>query len=173
MRIRELNGRDDVRAIDRVNRRAWRVAYEGIVPRELLDRAPPDDAAVDERLALFESWSGVRLVAETETEAGPRVVGYGFARWGDDTKEFVADGDAGLKEIYVDPDYWNEGVGTALLERMERRVPDGYAGLTLSTLADNDVARAFYERRGFQQVGEWTEPIAGVPYDCLLYRKPL
>lgn len=102
-----------------------------------------------------------------------RVLGYAFARWGDATKSFVDSDDAGLKEIYVDPDYWNEGVGSALLDHVETRVPADYAGLTLSMLAGNERGRRFYERRGFVEVGETTAELDGETYDCVLFRKPL
>ncbi|WP_341850627.1 GNAT family N-acetyltransferase [Natronococcus wangiae] len=53
------------------------------------------------------------------------VRGYSYFRWGEETKSFVGEDEAGLKEIYVDPDYWGEGIGTALLERGLDGLPDG------------------------------------------------
>ncbi|MFB6234699.1 MAG: N-acetyltransferase family protein [Halopenitus sp.] len=169
MDIRELHGLDDVRGTDRVNRRCWRAAYADILPESVVDRDPASDAALRERLAAIRSWTGVALVAV----ADERIVGYAFARWGDDTKSFVDADDAGLKEIYVDPDHWNEGIGTALLNRVEAELPPSTAGLTLSMLAGNEAGRRFYERRGFAEVGETTDEIGGETYDCVLFRKPL
>lgn len=169
MRIRELRDRDDVRGVERVNRRCWRAAYGDIFPDSVLDRDPLPEDALEDRLAAIRSWTGVALVAVE----GDRVVGYAFARWGDDTKSFVDGDDAGLKEIYGDPAHWNEGVGTALLERVEERVPSSSDGLTLSMLAGNVAGRRFYERRGFREVGKTSDEIAGETYDCVLFRKPL
>lgn len=203
MRIRELDGREDVRGTDRVNRRAWREGYRDVLSDELLDRDPATEQALDDRLAAVESWTGRAFVAVDEGRGdsdgdddrdsdddrdndrdgdndrpgdGERdgdVIGYAIVRWGADAKPFVADGDAGLKEIYVDPARWSEGVGTALLDRVERAVPDEYRGLTLSTLAGNERGRAFYEARGFEAVGEESDEIGGEEYDTVLFRKPL
>jgi len=185
METRELRGVADVRAMDRVNRLAWTVAYDDIFPARLLDRDPEPDAALRDRLARIRSWTGSAFVAVDDASAGDGadapsddasadgVVGYAIVRWGEDTKSFVDADDAGLKEIYVDPDHWNRGVGTALLARVERAAPASADGLTLSMLAGNDGGRRFYERRGFDEVGETTDEIAGTAYDCVLFRKPL
>jgi len=169
MNIRELRGLADVRGTDRVNRRCWLAAYGDILPESVVDRDPACEDALQEWLAAIRSWTGTALVAVEDD----RIVGYAFARWDDDTKSFVDADDAGLKEIYVDPEHWNEGVGTALLARVEDGVPAAYAGLTLSMLASNERGRRFYESRGFVEVGETTDGIGGETYDCVLFRKPL
>lgn len=185
MKIRSVRGLADVRGTDRVNRRAWKAAYDHIFPPELLDRDQPNRADLRERLEAIRSWTGAAFVAvaeaandvsvadETEASAPPEgpVVGYSFVRWGVDTKSFVDSGDAGLKEIYVDPDHWNKGTGTALLERAEQAVPEEYDGLTLSMLAGNEAGRRFYERRGFTEIGTTTDEIGGNVYECVLFRK--
>lgn len=186
MQIREVTDLADVRGIERVNRRCWKAAYADIFPAAVVNREPATEETLRDRLTAIRSWSGVALVAvaeqtedsDAESAGGAdgeekRIVGYAFARWGEDTKSFVDHGDAGLKEIYVDPDHWNDGVGTALLDRIEDRVPPEYDGLTLSMLAGNEPGRRFYERRGFVEVGETTDEIAGDSYDCVLFRKPL
>lgn len=169
MHIRELRGLGDVRGTDRVNRQCWRTAYSNILPESVVNRDQASEDALRDRLAAVRSWTGAALVAVDDD----RIVGYAFARWGDDTKPFVDADDAGLKEIYVDPDHWNEGVGTALLRQVEQRVPATKVGLTLSMLAGNEPGRRFYERRGFREVGETTDEIGGETYDCVLFRKPL
>lgn len=169
MNIRELRGLADVRGIDRVNRRCWKAAYADIFPASVLDREPATDDALRDRLAAIRSWTGAALVAVEDGQ----IVGYAFARWAEDTKSFVDADDAGLKEIYVDPDHWNEGVGTALLDRVETEVTATKAGLTLSMLAGNEPGRRFYQRRGFLEVGGTTDEIGGETYDCVLFRKPL
>ncbi|WP_430504986.1 N-acetyltransferase family protein [Haloparvum sp. PAK95] len=169
MHIRELQGLADVRGTDRVNRRCWQAAYDDVLPASVVDRDPASEDALRDRLAAIRSWTGATLVAVDDD----RIVGYAFARWGDDTKPFVEADDAGLKELYVDPDHWNEGVGTGLLSRVEELVPSACGGLTLSMLAGNEVGRRFYDRRGFVEDGDTTDEIGGNVYACVLFRKPL
>lgn len=179
MEIRAVRDRADVRGMDRVNRRAWRVAYADVLTDDLLDREPATDAQLDARLEAIESWTGAEFVAVDGDETGSdatgdgAVVGYAIARWGTDTKPFVDASDAGLKEVYVDPERWGEGVGSALVERVERAVPDEYDGLVLSMLAGNDRARRFYESRGFVETGAWDDEMGGETYDTVLFRKAL
>jgi ribosomal protein S18 acetylase RimI-like enzyme len=51
-----------------------------------------------------------------------------------------------IDHLYVGPEHWERGVGSALLDHAKRRCPDG---LTLVTLQRNERARRFYEARGF------------------------
>jgi len=64
-------------------------------------------------------------------------------RW-EETRPFVGPDEAGLKEIYVRPDYWGEGIGSGLLERGLELLPGDVEALTLDVLAENEVGRSFY-----------------------------
>jgi GNAT superfamily N-acetyltransferase len=57
--------------------------------------------------------------------------------------------DGWLEQLYVDPAHHNEGVGTALLERVMHAHPEGFQ---LWTFQANAGARRFYERHGFALV---------------------
>ena len=107
------------------------------------------------------------LVADDEA-----VVGYAHVRV-TDTKPFVGDDEAGLKELYVHPDRWGEGVGGELLGRGLATLPDGVEAVVLETLDGNDRAAGFYEAHGFRRVGERTVGVAGEQYPALVYRRPL
>jgi putative acetyltransferase len=50
-----------------------------------------------------------------------------------------------LEQLYVDPAHHNEGVGTALLQKIMRAHPQGFQ---LWTFQANTGARRFYERHG-------------------------
>ena len=54
--------------------------------------------------------------------------------------------DAGIDQLYVDPDHASGGIGGDLMSVAKRRRPDG---ITLWTFAANVGARRFYERHGF------------------------
>lgn len=173
MEIRPLRGRPDARGALRVNRAAWRAAYAHIVSEEVLSRladAPTADD-VDRWYGRVEDADGRVLVADRGASDAPDVVGYAHVRWGDDTKAFVDDGEAGLKELYVAPDYWREGVGSALLDRGLAAVPDRTAALKLETLAQNRRGRAFYEANGFERVGSSSFELLGCAYRTVVYAR--
>ena len=55
-----------------------------------------------------------------------------------------------IEQLYVDPDWINQGLGTALIERAKVVRPEA---LELWTFKSNREAQRFYERHGFQAVG--------------------
>ena len=57
-----------------------------------------------------------------------------------------------LARVYVRPTVWNEGVGTTLLETVERRCSADFDRLRLAVLAANEIGISFYESRGFDRV---------------------
>jgi [ribosomal protein S18]-alanine N-acetyltransferase len=82
------------------------------------------------------------LVADVDGE----VVGHAVAS--------AAGEDAELQRIAVAPAYRRSGVASALLAEVERRVAeDGATRLLLEVREDNTMAAAFYESRGFTEVG--------------------
>lgn len=152
MRVRSLEDRDDIRGILSVHARSWRVAYDPILPDSAIDRVidpDPDHEHIEDRHAeLYPDRDRVFLA---EDDGG--IVGYAYVRWGSETKPFVGPDEAGLKEIYVDPDCWGQGIGTALLTRCLDRLPDRLTALKLEALARNEVGSSFYSARGFEHIG--------------------
>jgi len=70
---------------------------------------------------------------------------------------------AHLYRIYVDPDYWVQGIGSSLLDRIEEILRErGFGRLQLSVLAENDVGISFYESCGFHRNGESENDQLGV-----------
>jgi ribosomal protein S18 acetylase RimI-like enzyme len=85
------------------------------------------------------------LVARTDGVAG-------FATYTVEEGTYSLNVVRGLVEnIYVRPEYRNKGVGGDLLAAAERRLADrGADVVALETLADNDDARRFYRRQGYE-----------------------
>ncbi len=79
-------------------------------------------------------------------EVGGAVVGHAVAS--------AAGDDAELQRIAVDPDHRRAGLASALLVAVERLVREqGATRLLLEVREDNTAAAAFYESRGFAEVG--------------------
>ena len=55
-----------------------------------------------------------------------------------------------IEQLYVDPDWTNQGLGTALMERAKVERPEA---IDLWTFKSNRGAQRFYERHGFRAVG--------------------
>jgi GNAT superfamily N-acetyltransferase len=82
------------------------------------------------------------LVAERDGQVA------GFGEWADSE-----DGDETVGEVvacYVHPDHANQGVGTALLERLHAELRE--AGYDRAALTASLNAVAFYERQGYEVV---------------------
>ena len=166
MEVRRFAGRTDVPGIVRAHGRAWRAAYDGLLSAAALE----DVVAVEPTEADVERWlEELRKSDAVLVAAGDRVVGFADFRWSERTKPFVGDDEAGLKAIYVDPDRWERGVGTALLSAGLDALPDSVERLRLEVLADNDRARRFYETRGFERTGSRTVELAGERYPAAVY----
>jgi ribosomal protein S18 acetylase RimI-like enzyme len=86
----------------------------------------------------------------------------------------VAEPAAELKRMRVDPAHQRQGLGTAVLDRLEASArEDGYREFLLDTGVDQAGTRAFYEARGFTQVGVTTVDFGGDIVELALYRKQI
>ncbi|EMA55270.1 MULTISPECIES: GNAT family N-acetyltransferase [Halococcus] len=154
----------DVDEIQEVAPRAWHATYGEFLPAEAIDAILDDWYAAEEIEGSITSERSVYLVADGESVAGYASAAPIDAE--DDGQE------AQLYAIYVDPDRWNDGIGTALLENVVGRLAErGIERLRVEVLADNAVGVSFYESRGFERtaerertVGEQTLP------ECVYYR---
>jgi GNAT superfamily N-acetyltransferase len=170
VKIHQPRDRSDARGAAVAHNRAWRVAYDGLLPDDVLAGfdPDPDPETVDDWHDRLAAAGDLALVARV----GDDVVGYALLQWAD-TKPFVDPDAAGLKEIYVRPDHWGEGAGSELLAAGIDRVPDEASALVLGMFADNEVGQRFYEARGFEAVDETTTEVAGESYPITVYERPL
>ena len=148
----------DAPAIAAVQARAWRHAFADIVEPE---RMP----AVEEQVP----WWVAHLDAGGEVhvwDQDGRVVG--FATTGPGREDATA---GELYAIHVDPPAQGAGVGSALLAAAEQSLRGaGHREAILWTFEANGLARAFYERHGWELVpGEHQQRSAPeVRYRCAL-----
>lgn len=175
MRVRPLESREDVRELLVAHGRSWDAAYAGLLPAAVIEQVAvedPDDELVESHYERLSGYGEDRVLVAADD--GGTVRGYAVCLWGEnETKDSVRDGEAELKELYVDPDYWGQGIGTALLEAGIERLPDDINSLALEVLEGNDVGVGFYEARGFDHDGMAAFEVDGDRYPTRVYRKPV
>ncbi|WP_049901755.1 GNAT family N-acetyltransferase [Halococcus agarilyticus] len=137
----------DVDGIQRIARRAWRATYGDFLAEAAIDAILDDWYAAEELEASITAEGSVYLVAEDEG-----IAGYASAAPIDAEDD---DREAQLYAIYVDPDRWGHGIGTALLDEIvDRLAKRDVEQLRIEVLADNTVGVSFYESRGFERTDE-------------------
>jgi len=161
----------DAAQVAAVQREGWLAAYEGIIPREIIDRVTaPDGGARVRQTFRTRPWQRMIVAVAANREnpdparASPGIVGY--ASFGPETDvlgapwphPLTADGqDGSIAEVYalyVRPAWWSTGTGRALMDRVLAGTSGvGYLSVTLWVLRDNRRARRFYERAGFAPDG--------------------
>ncbi|WP_227379049.1 GNAT family N-acetyltransferase [Haladaptatus halobius] len=95
----------------------------------------------------------------------------GFAQGGSSDDDPA---DAVVGRIYVLPEYWGEGVGTGLLNRLfDSLRATGHESVWLAVLADNDVGRSFYDKHGFDVHEERMVELAGEEVDDVVLVRDL
>jgi ribosomal protein S18 acetylase RimI-like enzyme len=160
----------DADSIYQVMRQSRRDAFGGLLPQAALDW----DAETPESFREF-----VRETVACEENAmwvalrDGAVVGVVELAWHQDaTAGFVEASGAEVKSIHVRPPHRNEGIGSSLLDESVGSLPPEVTGLSLCVLAENDQARAFYERRGFERTGTTTTTHAAETVTEVVYHRP-
>lgn len=154
---------EDVDAIVDVAEDAWYAAYGGVLD-------PPAIAeAVSEYYdpALVETGIEHDAIAFFVAELGGSVVGFASAErtWADEVE---------LHTLYVHPDRWGEGVGSALVDRVVSWArEEGVDRVACGVLADNVVGVGFFEAIGFIRGRETEAEIAGGIYPEYEFELPV
>lgn len=147
----------DAAAMGRVQARAWRAAWSGLLPPPLLDALDPT--------ALAERWAdALRRPPSARHRAlvaldRATVVGFAACAPADDPD---ADGgrDAELTVLVVDPDHLGQGHGSRLLAAVaDTSRADGFARLTTWVVASDDALRSFLEAAGWEPDGAHREMV--------------
>ena len=137
MLIREATA-SDIPAIVRVHLLAWDAAKDGL---DLATRRGPEQRT-ELWTAFFAQGRGQMSVAEAQG----CVVGFiAFGPSRDDDRQ----GEAEIYTLYVDPAWWRQGVGSALMDE----IPETVGPISLWASEGSRQARGFYERHGFSADG--------------------
>ena len=150
VRVREATP-DDTEAIIAVTVAGWRTAYRGIVAPDRLAELPVarwrHEVHVGLRRPVEDAFSYV-------AEIDGKFAGYCFVAAPSRERELGANV-AELVAIYVEPDRWSQGAGTALMRAaIERLVELPYDEIFLWTFKGNEPAISFYERHGWRRDGD-------------------
>jgi GNAT superfamily N-acetyltransferase len=153
--------REDAAAIADIHVATWQAAYEHVFGAERLARIG------DRRHGQWEAWLAEPqadwriFVAE---DAGSLL---GFA-WVGDSRDEPGKGE--LFAIYVLPEAWGSGAGSALMTSALEELR-GYSSATVWVLEENPRARRFYEREGWiLDGGRREEEMLGVTVAEVRYR---
>jgi len=138
---------DDAEAIADVHLASIREAYRHLFPAEALAQLDAQDRVRRWREHLAKGTSLTLL-----GEIAGRLVG--FADFGACRDPDVSGAAGELMALYVLPEAWGRGLGTALLRQaLDRLRGDGFAEVVLCVLEGNKQALRFYEKFGFVRDG--------------------
>lgn len=149
--IREATS-EDVEDILAIAERGWNRAYSDFLSQETIDTAMAEWYDPDDTQEYIKREDVTYFVAENSED----IIGY--ISGGPSDKENVAY----LGAVYVDPDYWGEGAGTALLEEFEafcRR--ENYDRIQFNVLTENNVGTSFYEKHGYEVIEKQETEVFG------------
>lgn len=155
---------EDTEAVRRVARASWQAAYTEFVEEDVVERMLAQGYSTEFLEGAIASSDLTLFVVETGD--GGDIVGYA-------TCEPPDAGTVGQVSIYVSPDHWGEGLGTALLDRAgEYLASAGATAIRDTVLAENSVGNAFY-RKHFERIDDRTVEMGGEPYDACVYQGEL
>jgi GNAT superfamily N-acetyltransferase len=157
----------DALAVAGVHVRSWRVGYEGLLSEEVLSRLRPEDRA-DRYTFDPEVEDPTTLLAVADG------VVVGFATFGtspDDSTRRTGE----LLALYVDPPWWNQGVGKRLISTVRHRLAQrGFVDAVLWVLVGNERAARFYGADGWVADGtRRTDRVWDIDVDEIRYRRSL
>lgn len=134
----------DAEATQRVAHAAWHAAHAPIIGADAVEELLSEWYDREELKATIQRDNTTMFLAiEAEEE---EVIG--FAEGGP-SEEGPAD--AVVWRIYVHPERWGNGAGTELLTRLfDALRAEDCDSVWLAVMAENDVARGFYEKHGFE-----------------------
>jgi ribosomal protein S18 acetylase RimI-like enzyme len=134
-------------------RAAWYEAYDDIMGPEEVDRRLDNWWRDEDLRSVITNPEHVFLVA-VDSDAGGDATGAGADPVGVVHAGPSPSGAFVVPRLYVHPERWDEGIGTALLDQVVARAREEADRLQVVLLAGNEVGVGFYESQGFEPVTE-------------------
>ena len=144
---------DDIPTIAALHVEGWKGAYGGIV-----DQAYLDSLTVEKRIQDWQGWLAAEESEVFVAEEEGRAVGFvviGRTKTPPPGSSPIRPSHSGeIYALYLDPDFWRRGIGTALIKRAARELKERkHSTVCLWVLDANARAKAFYEKMGGQKIG--------------------
>lgn len=138
---------EDAAIIANIHIQSWKVAYQNIVPDEVLSRLD-----VNKRTAYFtrvlEDASEMTALIFVDSEP------IGIVTFGHCRDEDLDDSYGEIWGIYLAPDFFHQGYGSKLINWAINELKNqNYQNVSLWVLEENLKARTFYEKMGFKNDG--------------------
>lgn len=136
--IRPFSSEDNLLSISRLFAESWRSAYQGILDPAYLAAIPEDRwvKPLRQERFIWLAFSGQEL-AGVSTCAAARDEDH--VGWGE------------IISLYLKPAFWRQGIGRQLMEKdLSCLWEEGYRYVYLWVLMENERARHFYEKMGFE-----------------------
>jgi len=139
----------DIPAIARIHVLAWRAAYGGYMPTELLHSLDIEQRTSDWQGWLSEPGPGTTYVVEDSKSLVGFCV-FGPTRDDDSQGESVGE----ILSINIHPDHWRRGCGRYLCQAVFKEAEHRqWRSLALWVLKANERAHLFYQSLGFSRDG--------------------
>ena len=131
---------DDVEALFVPHRNSMAEAYQGFFPAD--SPFPSDDVLRGEWRAALGAEQAVCFLATVNGRPAGTVA----------TRFDAQFGEGEVRKLYVDPEFWGQGIGQALLDTaLDHLRAVGHTAAGLWVLEVNRPTRDYYERRGWRQ----------------------
>ena len=148
----------DAAGIAAVHVPAWRSAYAGILPDNLLTRLSLPRQALHYQHCIMTGHAA--FVAE----ADGRVVGFVTA---DRARSKLAEGE--IETLYVLDDWRDRGLGRVLIQRAAARLAEGGCRSVFVWVLRDNPSKWFYQRLGGKPAAESQVMVGGVPIPQMAY----
>jgi GNAT superfamily N-acetyltransferase len=145
----------DADDLDEVFRQSWFEGFKDMIDDEDRENVEQGRCVTEDDIDQRIQQDGILTLVYA---ADGTVLGQGRIAWSDDTTENYTDtdhGEAELRSMYVHPNHWNEGIGSAIMEALVDRCPMEPSALKAETYEGSDAAE-FYRSKGFKVVQRLT-----------------
>lgn len=150
--VREA-GPGDLEELDEASKKSWIKGFSEILSEEDIELAQDyEDFVTEEKLVECIESDGILMLVE---ERNGDVVGKGAVAWDEEfLHDFTEAGkEAQLRSMYVHPDYWSQGIGSELVEKLVKGTPERIEVVKVEALKGSD-AVSFYRKHGFKEISE-------------------
>lgn len=156
---------EDVQIISEITARSWKTAYSGFIQQEYLD-----SIELDFWVGALTTWMQQKNLFIDLALINSKPVGaiiYRKAKW------FAFGSYGEIMSLYLDPDYYHQGIGSALLNHgIEEMKKIKYRGCQLWILKGNDAGISFFKKHGFLPTKKASAfKLAGQPMTDLKFYK--